>query len=276
MANYNASANGGPNILGGGMYQAPPIAINQGAFNNAAGGAAGSALNGIIPNYLGATTAPVTAAQAAPASPTAAYGTATGGLSSLAGTYGAMAAGQGPSLATVTAQQQGAANLAGAESMLGSARGAGSPAAAQQAAANAQATGGQQVAANAVAGRTQEELGALGALGNTYGTLGSLGNAQQGLTQQQQQFNAQQQNQIGLANQANTSQQYNQYGQLVAGVAGQQQQGQIAGQQLAANTSVQQQQIAANAYANSAANNNKIFGQALGAATNAAGSIFGV
>jgi hypothetical protein len=253
------STSGGPNILGGGLYTPQQINVNQGAFNNPLAGTAVPAGNAEIQNYLGATTAPVSAASSA------AYGSGLAGEQALAGQYQQLAAGQGPSLATVSAQQQGAANLASAESLLGSARGAGNPAAAQLAARNAQAQGSQQVAQNVVAGRTQEELGALGAMGGLYGNI-----AGQGLQEQSQL------NQIAQGNQANALAAHSNYLGALAGIAGQQQQGQIGGQQLSANTALQQQQLAQQAYENSAANNNKIFGQVLGAATNAAGSLFGI
>lgn len=257
---YNpASTSGGPSFLGTGQYTAAPININGDAFNNPLAGTAVPAGNAEIQNYLGNTSAPVTAAS----SP--AYGSGVAGQQQLAGQYQAMAAGQGPSLATVAAQQQGAANLAGAESLLGSARGAGNPAAAQLAARNAQAQGAQQVAGNVVAGRTQEELGALGAAGGLYGNIASQGLQQQSL-----------QNQVAQGNQQNALNANTNYLGALTGVAGQQQTGQVQGQQLAANTALGQQQVASNAYNNAAQNNNKAFGQVLGAATNAAGSLFGI
>jgi hypothetical protein len=257
---YNAaSTSGGPNILGGGQYQGAPININGAAFNNPLAGTAVPAGNAEIQNYLGNAAGGVNAAN----SPYT--GQAGAGLGSLAAQYQALANGQGPSAATVAAQQQGASNLQAAESMLGSARGAGNPAAAQLAARNAQTQGGQQVAANVVAGRTAEELGALGGLGSTYGALGQLGTAVQG-----------QQNAIAQGNQANALAANTNYLGALTGIAGQQQQGQIGGQNLYANTALGQQQVANSAYQNAANNNNKIAGQVLGAAGNAAGSLFGI
>lgn len=253
---YNAaSTSGGPSFLGTGQYQAAPIAINGDAFNNPLAGSAVPAGNAEIQNYLGNTGAPVTAAS----SP--AYGAGIAGQTALAGQYGQMAAGQGPSLATVAAQQQGASNLAASESMLGSARGAGNPAAAQLAARNAQATGAQQVAGNVVAGRTQEELGALNAQAGLYGNIASQGLQQQG-----------QQNQVAQGNQQNALNANTNYLGALTGVAGQQQQGQQAGQSLYANTALQQQQNAEQAYQASAAMNNKAFGQVLGAVSNGVSS----
>ena len=101
-----------------------------------------------------------------------------------------MAAGQGPSAATVAAQQQGQQNLQSAESMLGSARGAGNPAQAQLAARTAQAVGANQVTQNAVTGRTNEEMAAMGAAGGLYGNVAGQGLQSAGLTQAGNQFNA--------------------------------------------------------------------------------------
>jgi hypothetical protein len=207
-----------------------PYKVNYGAFNNPAGSFApqlGSALGGYTQNAyqpISAATSPYTSAAGA-------------GLGSLAGTYGSMAAGQGPSLATLQAQQQGAQNLAATESMLGSARGAGNPAAAQLAARNAQAQGQQQIAQNAIQGRTAEELGALSGLGSTYGALGGLGTTVQG-----------QQNQIGLGNQALNAQVQNQYLQALAQQNAQQQQGAIAGQQLGAQNALGYSQLQSGNY----------------------------
>lgn len=272
MANYQPQLGSGnyaplptsssPDILGLGMYSPASIPINQAAFNNPV--QVGGQLSGLYNNFLGNTTQPVSGAQA---TNTTAPGFA-GALSNeqqLAQTYGQMAQGRGPSLAQVTANQQGAANLAGAESMLGSARGSGNPAAAQLAAQNAQAQGGQQVAQNAVAGRTQEELGALGAQGGLYGNIAGQGLQSQQAANQIGTFNTGQANQVGLANQANTSQQntalLNSLGQQNLA----QQQGQIQGQQLNANTQLGQEALQEKAYLASAQQNGSIFGSALGA-----------
>lgn len=258
---YNASAGGGPDALGLGMYQGAPININGAAFNNPLAGSAVPAGNQEIGNYLGATTPGVTAAS----SP--AYGAGLAGQQGLAAQYEAMAAGRGPSAATVAAQQQGMANLQGAESMLGSARGAGNPAAAQLAARNAQAQGAQQVAGNVVAGRTQEELGALGAAGGLYGNM-----AGEGLTAQQQQ------NQIAQGNQQNLLAAHTNFLGALSGIAGQQQQGQMAGQQLSANTALGQQDIANTAYEKAANRNSAAFKQLLGTGASAASTLgmFGI
>ena len=178
---------GGPSILGTGMYVAPQYNINPSQFNNPnyQPGAYQTQAN----RYLGATTQPVIAQTAGPAS-TGTTNTGINGELGVAGQYGTMAAGGGPSLATVTAGQQGAQNLQGAESMLGSARGAGNPAAAQLAAKGALTTGQQQVAQNAVTGRTNEELGALGAEGGLYSNVAGQGTNQQQVSNQLSEYNA--------------------------------------------------------------------------------------
>ena len=121
-SSLDTSGNNLPNFLGGGMYGVSNIPINSSAFNNPLGAQAGGQLSNELNNYLGNTTKPVVAASAAQG-PTAGYNAGINGLTNLAGQYGKMAAGQGPSLATITAQQQGQSNLQSAESMLGSARG---------------------------------------------------------------------------------------------------------------------------------------------------------
>ena len=184
-----------PSILGTGMYQPTNnFQINSSAFNN--------------PNYnpnqygqaynqLGSTAGTVPVATAAPStSPYTQLGLQ--GQANLAGQYGQMAAGQGPSLAALQAQQQGAANIQAANSVLGSARGAGNPAAAQLASQTQLGQQNQQTAANAVAGRTQEELGALGAEGSLYGNVAGQGLQAQQVGNQAGQFNASQQNQAAL------------------------------------------------------------------------------
>jgi hypothetical protein len=222
-------------------------------------------------NYLQNTTAPVNAATAAGGDLTG-YNQGMQGQLGLAGQYQQMAAGNGPSLAAVQAQQQGAQNLAATESMLGSARGSGNPAAAQSAAADAQAQGQQQIAQNAVAGRTQEELGALGAASGLYGNIAGQGLQQQSLGQNLNMFNAGQQNQIGMSNQQNQLAANNAYLQALAGINAQQQQGQIAGQQLAANTQLGQENIQNSAYNNAANQNSKIFGSLMSGAGSIAGA----
>lgn len=252
-----AGQSGTPGLLGEGMYQGSNYGINQGVMGNPNFqlGAYGNAMNG----YIGNTTNPVVAAQAAGGN----YGnfnTGTAGQLGMANQFQNMAAGNGPSMAAVQAKQQGAANLAGAESMLGSARGAGNPAAAQLAARNAQAQGAQQVAQNAVQGRTAEEMGAMNAAAGLYGNVAGQGLQQVGLQQGLNQFNAGQTNQVGMGNQANALAAYtNQLNSLGnQGLA--QQQGGIAGQQLAVQQQLGEGQIGSQAYENAAKSNQSIMG----------------
>jgi hypothetical protein len=189
-----------PGFFGNGAFQPTAYQINPNAFLNPAGNQ-GQNLSSELGNYAaGNVGAPITAATSAPVNQ-GVYNQGIGGQLGLAQQYQQMAAGGGPSLATITAQQQGAANLAQANSMLGSARGAGSPAAAQLAARNAAMTGQQQVAGNAVAGRTQEELAAMNAAGGLYGNVAGQGLQGTGQVLQNQQFNAGQSNLIGQGNQ---------------------------------------------------------------------------
>jgi hypothetical protein len=239
-----------PGFFGTGQYVAPSYNIQQGAFNNP--NFTPGAYNQQAASYLGNTTAPVQA-QGVGGQNAAWQNAGVGGQLGLAQQYANMAAGKGPSLANVQAQQQGQTNLSGAESMLGSARGAGSPAAAQLAAQGALASGQQQVAQNAVQGRTAEELGAMGAQGGLYGNVAQLG-------QGNLQYNAGAGNQVGLANQANTTQ----ANTALLGSLGQQgiaqQQGQQAGQQLGVQQQLGIDQVQQQAYASAAANNQKASG----------------
>jgi hypothetical protein len=204
-----------------GQYQ-NAYQVNQGAFQNPAGSVApqlGAALQSAPGQIQSASSPYVTGAGA--------------GLGGLGQQYAAMAAGQGPSLATVQAQQQGAGNLMQAESMLGSARGAGSPGAAQLAAQRALTGGQQQVAQNAVQGRTAEEMQALGGMGSTYGALGGLGTTVTG-----------QANDISGMN----AQQHNAYLQALMQQNAQQQSGAMAGQQLGAGNALGYSQLQSGNY----------------------------
>jgi len=138
----------------------------------------------------------------------------------------AQAHGQGPSLASMAAQQVGQQNIAGQMAMLGSQRGASNSALGLREAMNAKAQTDQQVAQASAQGRAAEELNAqqqlTAALGGTQGqamqgaqaqaqlgqatNLANAGSAnqsqlQQGsMNQQTQLANAQQQAQQTLAN----------------------------------------------------------------------------
>lgn len=250
--------------FGIGEYQVSPVYSQTGAYNNPVGAQAGRQLSGELNTYLPNTTQNVTAAQAAGGN-TKNYNTGTAGQLGLANKYNQMAAGNGPSAAAITAQQQGQANLAASESMLGSARGSGSPAAARIAARNAAATGQQQVARNAVAGRTQEELGAMNAAGSLYGNVASQGLNEQQLGAQSNQFNAGQQNQIAAGNQANTLAANTNYMNQLGTQNIAQQQGQIAEDEQSQQTQLAIQQQQAQSYQASQAANAKLTGSVFSA-----------
>lgn len=257
--NPTSGATNGPDMFGTGMYRPNAIGVNQDAFNNPVGAQAGQQLGSELNNYLANTTQNVTAAQAAYGDQSV-YKQGLAGETNLANQYAQMAAGNGPSLAAVQAKQQGAANLAATESMLGSARGAGNPAAAQLAARNAAASGQQQVAQNAVMGRTQEELGAMGAEGGLYGNIAGQGLNEQKLQQAINQFNAGAQNQVAMGNQANTLAANTNYMGELGRQNLAQQEGQIAAQQLNAQTQLGQEQIQAQAWENAAKQNAGLLG----------------
>ena len=250
-----------PGLLGEGMAQVPNYNINQGSFNNP--GYQPGAYQNEANNYLGNTTQNVTA-QTAAAGNYGNYNTGTAGQLGAAARFDQMAAGNGPSQAQVTANQQGAANLAASESMLGSARGGGNPAATQLAARNAQTQGAQQVAGNAVAGRTAEELGAMNASAGIYGNIAGQGLQQVGMQQNNNQFNAGQQNQVAMGNQANTLAANTNYLGSTGNMALAQQQGQIAGQQLGVQQQLGVGQLNAQNYQNAAKNNQGIVGSIAG------------
>jgi hypothetical protein len=264
-----------PGPLGTGMYQAPNYTIDQNATNNP--GYTPGQYNNQAANYLGNTTGVGGIQQGQQAAAQAAGGnygnfnTGIQGQLGLANQYGQMAAGNGPSLATVQAQQQGAQNLAQANSMLGSARGSGNPAAAQLASQNAMTQGQQQVAQNAVAGRTQEELGAMNAQAGLYGNVAQQGLGQVGAQQQNAQFNANQQNQLGQANQANNLAANTNFLGSTGNMALAQQQGGLAGQQLGVQQQLGLGQIGSGAYQSAAANNKSLAGGIIGGLGSIAG-----
>jgi len=251
----------GPDAFGTGMYRPGAFQIDPSQFLNPGGNYA-PALNNQLGNYLNATTTPVQQQTSAlVTSPQ--YGQGVNGQLGLAQQYQNMAAGQGPSLAAVTAQQQGQANLANNLAMLGSARGAGSPAAAQLAARNAQTQTGQNIAQNATLGRTQEELGALGAAGGLYNNIAGLGLQSAGQGIQNNQFNAGQGNQLGVSNQANNLAAQTNYLNNLSQQNQQNQQGAIQAQQLGVQNQLGLDQIQSQAYQNAAQNNQKVAGAAL-------------
>ncbi|MCL2450389.1 MAG: hypothetical protein FWD17_15690, partial [Polyangiaceae bacterium] len=210
-------------MLGLGQYQVNPYQINANAYVNPVGNQAPN-WNAAMGQYLAQNTAQ------APMLGQTQLGMVTpgyGGQMAAAQQYQQLASGQGPSVAAQTAAQQQAQNYAQTLSMLGSARGSSNPAMAQYAAQNALAQGQQQAAQNAVAGRTQEQLGALQGMAGAYGQA-----AQTGLSAAQ----LQQQQGIQQANFAQQQQQLNQaaWNQYLAQLAAQN------NQQFAANQNLQQ------------------------------------
>lgn len=167
--------------------------VDKNAYKNPVGDQSGAWKAGMS-NMLGATTgqAPqmekTNAGPAAQLGPTATYGGAKmdqgqynqswNAQWQLANQLGAMAAGQGPSMAQAQAQRSAEQSLANQMAMLGSQRGASNPAMAQYQAQQLGAQSMQQAAQQAVAGRTQEQMSALQAQGQLLG----------GMNQQAQQF----------------------------------------------------------------------------------------
>ena len=144
----------------------------------------------------------------------------------LANQLGAMAQGQGPSMAQVQAQQSQQQALQNQMAMLGAQRGASNPAMAAYQAQQLGAQQMQQAAQQAVAGRTQEQMAALQAQGQLLGGMNEqaqqfAGNQSQ-LTQQAQlasmgalnQTNAYN-TQAQMAQQSLNAQQYNNYMQML-------------------------------------------------------------
>lgn len=186
--------------------------VDPNAYKNPVGNQAGNWQQG-MKNMLGATTGAAPQMSAANVGPTSTYGGAQmdkgqygqswNAQWGLANQLGAMAQGNGPSMAQVQAQQSQQANLANQMAAMGGQRGAGNPALAAYQAQQLGAQGMQQAAQQAVQGRTQEEMQALQAQGQLYGNL----------NQQAQQFagnQAQLQQQAMLAS-MNAINQGNQY-----------------------------------------------------------------
>jgi hypothetical protein len=219
------------------MYAYQPFQVNQGAFQNPLGNVApqlGAAISGVAnAPQVTAATSPLTASGGA-------------GQLSTAGTLNDIGTGAIPSAASIQAGQTGAANLAAAESMLGSARGAGSPAAAQLAARQGQAQQANQTQQAAVLGAANEQVGALGAAGGLYGGAAGTG---LGVTGQA--------NTIGMANQQALEQAQQAQLQALIQENQQQQQGAQAGQVLGVQNALGSGQIQNTAFNNAAANNQK-------------------
>jgi hypothetical protein len=231
----------------GGAFDDP----NAAAIYNMVGGQMGNALSQQAPianntrlgpaaQYGGAQIAPqmmLSGAQMSPAMMTsgAQLGTAqdmqyAGAQNQQINALAAMAAGQGPSVATTQAQQLAQQNIAQQMAALGSQRGAGSAALGQRAAAEQAATANQAAAAQGALGRSQEALAAQSQL------TGALQGAR-GQSQATAQAQAQLAQQADLANQS----QYNQFAQ---GQAQLNQQAGLANQQTSAAASTANAQLA--------------------------------
>lgn len=272
MVQLGTSAKGS-SFFGTGTYKPTGVNINEQDFNNPnyVPGQYQQAYQNYLPNAAQGVTA-----NTATAAGTGDTNSTIGRQLGLANQYGQMAAGQGPSLASVTAQQQGEQGLKAAMSMLGSARGSGNPAQAQLAARQAQGNIANQVAQNAVLGRTQEELAAMAAQGGILGNVTGQQLQQQGITNQAGQFNAGQLNTIAQGNQQNTLNAYTQ-GLNSAGAQGlAQQQGTMGGQQLQAQSQLGLNQIQAQAYADAAARQQRVAGGVIQGLGGAVGGIFGL
>lgn len=120
------------------------------------------------------------------------------------------AQGQGPSPATVAAQQQAANNLANTYALLSSQRGSASPALGMRAALEAKTQADQQAVNAATLGKTQEELNAqqqlTGALQGTQSQVQQGAQAQAQIAQQQLSSNQQVMQQLGMQDLANQQQ----------------------------------------------------------------------
>lgn len=263
----------GSGFFGTGSFNPTAVNINEKDFNNP--NYVAGQYQEAYKNYLPNAAKDVTATTAGAASTAPAVGTM-GRQLGLANQYATMAAGGGPSLASVTAAQQGEQGLKQAMSMLGSARGGGNPAATQIAARQAAGQIQQQVAQNAVLGRTQEELAAMAAQGGILSGVTGQQIQQQGITNQAGQFNASQTNAVAQGNQGNTLNAYT-TGLGSAGAQGiAQQQGLMGGQQLGAQTGIAMNQIGAQAYADAAARQQRLAGATMQGIGGAAGAVFGL
>src|ERR1017187_4529481 len=268
-----------PGALGTGQYQVPPYTINQDAFNTQIQDQLGGQANnwqqgqqGMLgrsnqgaPQLGNASTYGAAASQGPNLGQ---YNQAYGAQSGLANQYAQMAAGHGPSMANVQAQQQGQQNLQAQLAAAGASSGSSNPALAGY---NVGQQAGQiqnQTNQNAVMGRTAEEMGALGAQGNIYGQQAGEAAGMAGMGQQNNQFNAGAQNQFSMSNQ-NAQLQQNQMNNQMLGQYTQneqqalnaQQQGAMAGQQLGVQNAQGYGANQAGAYASSAGNLSKLWGQ---------------
>lgn len=204
---------GAISAAGGGPPSAHNYDIQGQSFLNPVGDQSGN-WNAGMSNMLGQTAGNSPTTQGVQLN-TNQFNNAYGQEQGLADRYNQMAEGKGPSLATITANQQSQQGLNNTLAALGSQSGSTDPALAQRAVLNAGANAQSQAAANAVQGRTQEELGAMGAMGNIYnaqaGQAAGVANQNAQLTQNNQLANLN----AALQNKQINAQQYNQYMNLL-------------------------------------------------------------
>ena len=235
----SGTGGGSSDLLGLGTYQAPGYAVNSAAFQSPAG-PQGQNWNNAMQGMLGQTTG---AAPTAQGPNLGQFNQNYGDQQALAAKYGQMAAGNGPSMAAVQAAQQANTNQAQALSMAQSGS-AGNPALAKYQVGNQLAGAQQQASQQAVAGRTQEEMGAMQAQAGLYGQMQTGGLNAANLGMQGSQFNAQMQAQQNALN----AQQYNQYTANLGQVNSQQLAANISQQQLGVQQQMQLDQIQSGAY----------------------------
>ena len=252
-----------PGLFGNGTYQVNPYQINNAAFTNPAGTGA-SEYNTAMNNMLGATTS-ATAPSIGPASTSQGAGNI--GQLGVANQEMNIANGNIPSLAAITAAQQGQQAQQANLSAMGSARGNANPALSNYILSNQNANVQNQVAQNAVAGKTAEQMQALSNASQSYS----------GVTQNQQ-FNAQQiqqnaiqQAQLEAQQRGLNAQQYNDYISTRAQQLAQTMQASQAGQSLNANYNLGLNNTAAQAFESSAGH--QIGGQLMGIAGGAASGV---
>ena len=268
-----------PGLLGTGQYQVQPYNIDYSKFTNPLAAQSQSLYQQAIPQMLSATTGttPQLGAAAQAAGPN--LGTLNQGVAGMqanAAQLQQMAAGQGPSVAQQTANQQQQQNIANQLAALGSARGSSNPALAQYQAQAGAAQAGQQAANQAVQGRTSEEMGAINALGSVNSNIAGAGGQAAQLGNQinlanQQATNTQNMNQAQLTQQqqAQNTNAYSQYMQQLAGQNSLGVNAGMAGQSLGVQNNANYNTEAANAYNSAAQRQSAIFGGLAGGASSA-------
>lgn len=244
---FNSGPAQSPDFFGTGTYQVQPYQIDQNAFNNPV------STNTTAPGFQAGQAALLGAAgQATPTIGPAATSNGAGNQGQLAtaNTLAGIGNGTIQGAAAKTAALQGMQNQQANLSAMGSARGTANPALANYNLGVQNAAVQNSTAQNAVTGAAQEQLGALGAANQAYG----------GVTQNQQ-FNAQQIQQNAIQQATLQAQQMGLQGQELQNyIANNAQQiansmsGAQAGQQLAVQNNLGENQIQSGAF-NNAANN---------------------